>query len=163
MAATLVALRDEHRHLLPHIEELRTTAAAVGHVDTAQLTERLVGNVAFLERHLLPHARAEDDVLYPVVAELLGGPDTTATMRRDHEEVAGLTKELAALRDRAVGGGEDVDEDLRRVLYGLHAVVRLHFAKEEEVYVPLLEHGLSEERAEAMLREMEDAHRRHTP
>ena len=34
--------------------------------------------------------------------------------------------------------GEDL-RDLRRLLYGLHAVLRLHFAQEEETYLPLLE------------------------
>ncbi len=31
--------------------------------------------------------------------------------------------------------------DLRRTLYGLHAILRLHFAQEEEQYLPLLEEG----------------------
>ncbi|HMC07801.1 MAG TPA: hypothetical protein VKL22_00555, partial [Actinomycetota bacterium] len=33
-------------------------------------------------------------------------------------------------------GPEDI-RDLRRVLYGLHAVLRLHFAQEEESYLSL--------------------------
>lgn len=30
---------------------------------------------------------------------------------------------------------------LRRTLYGLHAILRLHCAQEEEQYLPLLEEG----------------------
>ncbi|HYX22918.1 MAG TPA: universal stress protein, partial [Thermoanaerobaculia bacterium] len=30
---------------------------------------------------------------------------------------------------------------MHRVLYGLHAILRLHFAQEEEQYLPLLEDG----------------------
>jgi hypothetical protein len=32
---------------------------------------------------------------------------------------------------------------LRRVLYGLYALINLHFAKEEEIYADVLEHRLS--------------------
>ncbi|HZU79476.1 MAG TPA: hypothetical protein VE991_06135, partial [Acidimicrobiales bacterium] len=35
---------------------------------------------------------------------------------------------------------EDVTE-LRRLLYGLHAVLRLHTAQEDESYLSLAEHG----------------------
>jgi hypothetical protein len=33
-----------------------------------------------------------------------------------------------------VGPGPEDLIDLRRVLYGLHAILRLHFAQEEEAY-----------------------------
>ena len=91
MPARLFALRDEHRHLLPHIEELRETAAAVGHVQHSELIDRLGRSITFLEHHLIPHARAEDEVLYAVVAKLLGESRATATMERDHVEVSRLT------------------------------------------------------------------------
>jgi hypothetical protein len=37
--------------------------------------------------------------------------------------------------------------DLRRVLYGLHAILRLHFAQEEQQYLPLLEAATPSRRA----------------
>ena len=46
---------------------------------------------------------------------------------------------------------------LRSVLYGLYAIVKLHFAKEEEVYLPLLDARLRPEEAQAMFEEMETA------
>ena len=46
---------------------------------------------------------------------------------------------------------------LRRVLYGLYALVKVHFAKEEELYLPLLDERLSPEEARAMFEAMERA------
>jgi len=43
----------------------------------------------------LPHARAEDEVLYPVVEEILGATGATATMSRDHVEIARRRPESA--------------------------------------------------------------------
>ena len=42
----------------------------------------------------------------------------------------------AELSDRTI-------RDLRRVLYGLYALVNLHFQKEEEIFVDILDHRLS--------------------
>jgi len=42
----------------------------------------------------------------------------------------------------------------KRLLYSLHALLRVHFAKEEEVYVPVLQRSLTpeeDERAMAVL------------
>jgi iron-sulfur cluster repair protein YtfE (RIC family) len=159
MVALTQPLRDEHEELRPHIERLRQAAEAVGTVPPAGL-RTLVDEVdGFLVHHLIPHAQAEDAALYPVVARLMGAPEATATMRRDHVEVGRLVEELGALRDQLTDLTHDpaTGEALRRVLYGLYAVVRLHFAKEEEVYLPLLEARLSSGEAHAMFEAMEQA------
>lgn len=142
-------LRDEHRELLPHIETLRTTADLIGESSDAETLERVDEAGHFLSHHLIPHAAAEDKALYPVVEEAMPSPGATDTMRRDHVEVGRLTEELSVLRVQIVRGtiSEQSQRDLRRVLYGLHAVVKLHFAKEEEIYLPVLERWLTPERA----------------
>lgn len=43
---------------------------------------------------------------------------------------------------------------MRRLLYGLEALVTVHFAKEEEIYVPVLEAAMTAEQAEAMFAAM---------
>jgi iron-sulfur cluster repair protein YtfE (RIC family) len=151
-------LRDEHRELLPEIEALRAAADAVA--DAAPGFEAAVDAAhAFLTGHLIPHAMAEDEVLYPEVERVQGAPGATATMRRDHEEVAALINELSTLRGRLAAGALSPQDrrELRRVLYALHAVVLLHFAKEEEIYVPVLEAGLDADRAKEMFQAMEAA------
>lgn len=149
-------LRDEHRELWPHLEHLREVADEVGEVPAEELADRVGHLHRFLTEHLIPHAEAEDAWLYPAVAELLGGPAATDTMRRDHVEVRALTDALAGLVERLDRQGFDASlgRELRRVLYGLYALVTVHFAKEEEIYVPLLEERLSAEQARELLAAM---------
>ncbi len=149
-------LRDEHKELLPHIELLRTTADAIGEASIASLRLSVDEAYAFLTHHLLPHAQAEEHALYPVVGRLMGAPEATATMSRDHIEINRLTKELGShLGGTSMSASEE--QALRRVLYGLSALVRVHFAKEEEVYLPILDARLTAEEAAQMFEAMERA------
>src|SRR6478672_11294110 len=77
--------------------------------------------------------RADEDELMPLVARALGGP-ATATMRRTHAEIEHQVSRLRRLLDGIDPDHvepEDVTE-LRRLLYGLYAVCRLHNSQEEE-------------------------------
>lgn len=158
MTVVTQPLRDEHNELFPHVDPLRTAADGAGESDAATL-EAVRESLDFLEHHLIPHAEAEDRVLYPVVARIMGAPDATATMRRDHVEVGKLTTELGMLHEELAsdGGSPFLYRELRRVLYGLYALIDLHFAKEEEVYLPILDAHLSAEQAAELFHNMEAA------
>ena len=80
-------------------------------------------------------------------------------MSRDHVEVEALTQELALLRSQvsATEIGAKQANELKRVLYGLYTLVKVHFAKEEEVYLPLLDANLTPEEAREMFEAMEAA------
>jgi hemerythrin-like domain-containing protein len=152
-------LRDEHLELIPHIEALRTLADAVGDVPLDEIRRGVDEAYGFLMRHLIPHAEAEDSALYPVVASTLGAPEATATMSRDHTAVRRLVEELGEVREEVESGGLDRSREraLRRILYSLNALIGVHFAKEEEIYLPLLDDRLSADDASAMFRAMEEA------
>ncbi len=152
-------LRDEHKELLPHIEQLRATADSIGGTTVESLRGSLDEIGAFLTHHLLPHAQSEEQALYPVVGKLMGAPEATATMSRDHVEIARLIEELEVLRSRLVDETSDTgdERDLRRVLYGLFAIVKVHFAKEEEIYLPILDARLTDKEASRMFATMEQA------
>jgi hemerythrin-like domain-containing protein len=157
MTTVTQPLRDEHRELLPELELLRSAGDAVGFAPPEEVTRKVSAALSFLQRHLIPHAQAEEAALYPTVDRLLGSPKATATMRREHVEVARLTAELAS-RQSAIAGGNEADlVQVRRLLYGLYAVVGVHFAKEEEVYLPILDEHLSSAEATAMFGAMESA------
>lgn len=151
-------LRDEHRDLLPHVEGLRLAGDALVNGDPA-FPELLSDAVAFLNAHLIPHAMAEEAALYPEVERLMSAPGATATMTRDHVDIGAMTAELTALRERLGTGAPTPGErrDLLRLLYGLYALVEVHFAKEEEIYVPVLEAGLTPPEADAMFTRMHAA------
>jgi heavy metal translocating P-type ATPase len=137
--------RDEHRRMLPEVRRIRQAADRLDEWPPHEARAALEGIRAFLEEDLLPHNRAEDAQVYPVVAGLIGGEDPTATMSRAHQEIAHLARVFGRLLDEwpsdEAPDPEDVRE-FRRVLYGLHATLQLHFAQEEESYLALIDDRL---------------------
>ncbi len=152
-------LREEHRALLPQVELLRTVADSTGEMPIDVFRDDLDAVYSFLTHHLIPHAQAEERALYPAVARVMGASDATATMILDHEEVVLLTRELGVLREHLIGvRASDAEvKALRRVLYGLYSILKLHFAKEEEVYLPLLDERLTPDEAHQMFEAMDQA------
>jgi len=159
MTTVTQPLRDEHKESLPQMQILQRAADSVGEEPTDTVRRNVDEAYEFLAHHLIPHAQAEEKALYPVVERVMGAPEATATMRRDHVEVGRLTAELGKLRENLSGSTADASgaNRLRAVLYGLSALVKLHFAKEEEVYLPLLDKRLSQAEATEMFEAMEAA------
>lgn len=152
-------LRDEHKKLLPHLGHILGIADEIREGSDPGLVA-CVGKVhGFLKDHLLDHARVEEEALYPVVARAIGAPEATATMSRDHVEIGRLVDELGSLKAQLTGNAITPTQAnaLRRVLYGLHAMVKLHFAKEEEVYLPMLDARLTPNEGSALLEALERA------
>jgi heavy metal translocating P-type ATPase len=129
----------EHRVLRPELDQLRVAADDLGHADPSDAIDQVRRVYRFLSEDLLPHEEAEDRALYPVVARTLGGHDPTGVMSRGHVEIAHQIRRLGRLLDELADGGPDEEDliEIRRLLYGLHAVLRLHFAQEEEGYLSL--------------------------
>ncbi|MFE2752301.1 heavy metal translocating P-type ATPase [Actinosynnema sp. NPDC059335] len=91
-----------------------------------------------LTDRLLPHEHAEDTTLYPALAGLLGGSEGTLTMSRGHAEIERLVRRLGRhLAESPNAVHPDQVDDLRATLYGLDAILTLHFAQEEEAYFTL--------------------------
>ena len=133
--------RDEHRHIRADIEQLRVAADALTTDPRAALAAMTLVRQAhgLLTGEVWPHENAEESDLYPAVNRLLGGADPTAPMSRAHAEIAyqiaRLGRIIADVGDRAP---DETDiADLRAVLYGLHAILRLHTAQEDETYLSL--------------------------
>ena len=150
-------LRLEHLELLPHIAELGEIGDLVGIASDDDLRARLGDAHEFLASHLAPHAAAEEAVLYPAVEVAMRAPGATATMSRDHVDVRARIDQLA--REIADRGPIDAERAarLRRLVYGLHAVVTLHFEKEDEIYLEILDDALAPDEAEELFRRLEDA------
>ncbi len=125
-------LRVQHDATLPVVEQIRTVADGLSE-DGGEITPALALQLR-LEQELLPHERADEELLVPLVARALGGSPATAAMSRTHAEIEHQVRRLRRLLDDLEDGSvqaEDVIE-LRRLLYGLYAVLRLHNAQEEE-------------------------------
>jgi heavy metal translocating P-type ATPase len=129
---------DEHSTLRPDIDEVRAAADAVGTLTDSQAIAQARTAYRRIIEEVLPHEQAEDNELYPMLARVLGGTDRTATMSRGHVEIAHLARRLGRLLDD-IDDAPDADDlvELRRLLYGLHAVLQLHFAQEDESYLSI--------------------------
>jgi hypothetical protein len=128
--------RREHREFAPDLQRIRTTADHLGELPPDEMRRELEAVQTFLVDKLKNHEIEEEAAVYPVVAELIGGEDPLSTMSRAHVEIAHLGRIYLTLLDDLPPDGPSPDDllDLRRVLYGLHAILRLHFAQEEEAY-----------------------------
>jgi len=148
-----VRLRDEHAALRPVVEDVRAVAdtltsrsGAAGPALGPDLgparidldaARTLLGR---LQTEVVPHERAEQDLLYPAVARALGGADPIGAMSRSHAEIEHQIGRLARLLAE-IGADAPEPEDvveLCRLLYGLYAVLRLHNAQEDEWAFSLL-------------------------
>jgi heavy metal translocating P-type ATPase len=127
--------------LRPDIARLLSVADALDAARPADSLAIVRAVHSFLTDDLGPHEQAEDTTLYPVIARVLGGRDPMGTMSRAHIEIAHLIRRLGRLIDDIGTEGPDEDDvvELRRLLYGLHAILRLHFAQEDEGYFSLVD------------------------
>jgi iron-sulfur cluster repair protein YtfE (RIC family) len=160
-AAATEPIRVDHRELAPEIDELAHTASWISTAPPPVVREKLQDAVEFLRYRLMPHASAEEAWLYPAVEGAMRAPGATETMRRDHDEVLRRLEALEQLRDEIDDAPTEAQRDqLAAALHGLHAIVSLHFAKEEELYLPILDRSLTPEDAELLFERMEAAERR---
>ena len=130
--ALVQRLHLEHRAVRPVMEQVRVVADALGTAGVGLAPALAL--LHQLQTVTLPHERAEQELLYPAVARALGGADPTGALSRSHAEIEhqiGRLSRLLADLDGETVDAEDVVE-LRAVLYGLYAILRLHDAQEEE-------------------------------
>jgi heavy metal translocating P-type ATPase len=127
-------LLREHDELAPWLDRVREIADRL-EPGTGQVRDlRDLGE--FLERQLLPHERRDDALAAAGLEDLLGGEDPLGVMRSTHLEIAHLVRRYQRLLDGLPATGPTVEDvlDLRRTLYGLDAILRLHNAQEEDLY-----------------------------
>ncbi|HET9740173.1 MAG TPA: hemerythrin domain-containing protein [Solirubrobacteraceae bacterium] len=139
--------RNEHEELLEHIEHIAAAARELPRLSDEErdaLRGRILG---FLRGTLIPHAKAEEEVLYPEWSKLLGFADAAAPMIHDHEAIVARIERL----ERA--DIHDVDS-LQELLYGLYALISVHFRKEEDLQLPAFD-AAPPEITEAVLKRME--------
>jgi heavy metal translocating P-type ATPase len=132
-------LRHEHRDLGPSIAGIRPLADNLGEMDPQQARTELEAMRTFLVEDLVPHEQAEDREIFPLLAQAVGNDDVTAGLHRTHTEIFHLVRFIDRLVSELpeTGPGPEDLTDLRRLLYGLEAILRLHMAQEEELYLAL--------------------------
>ncbi len=138
-AALTRRFQGEHEVIRAAIDQLRVAADSVGVLSPAEAMAVVQRVHRLLVEQIEPHEQAEEHELYPALDRLLGGTQPTATMSRAHAEITHQIRRLGQLIDD-IGAGQPDDADLadvRGLLYGLHAILRLHTAQEDESYLSL--------------------------
>jgi hypothetical protein len=139
----IAEMLDEHEQLRPGIGSIGDVAERLDQLDPPEALTELERVQRFLEDELLPHEHAEERTVYPLVASAYGDEDPTGVMIHTHAELTRMIRLFSRLVDHLPASGPEPEDltDLRRVLFGLQAVLRLHFAQEEDLYLELTATG----------------------
>lgn len=141
------SFRREHAHLTARIDDMLAAAREVPRLPITERAERVDGVMRFLRHSLMPHAEAEEAILYPEWNRLVGYEHAAEPMIHDHRAIVARIERL---------GRADVNDVdlLQELLHGLHALISVHFAKEEELQLPAFDAAPAEVTA-AVMRHME--------
>jgi heavy metal translocating P-type ATPase len=145
----------EHLVIRSDLDRLLAVADSLGVMEPVRVMPAVREVHGLLTQDVGPHEEAEERVLYPVLERALGGSEPTAPMSRAHAEIAHQIRRLGHLIDdigASLPDKEDIEE-LRRLLYGIHAILRLHTLQEEESYLSLGDETVLGTQAEERSRE----------
>jgi hypothetical protein len=149
---------EHHARLIPHVDRLLTLAEMVGHVECSALHALFDEEYRFIVGQLVPHMETIERALYDRMEVALNGRHSLAPMREEHRTMRTLVEELGRYRDHAEGCTWSAVEGmaLRRALYRLHALLKVHLA-EEELYLEVLERTLDDADKDRLARSLDHA------
>jgi len=157
MTATLPQVSVEHHaRLTRHVDQMPATGDMVGAAPLAELGPRVDEMSAFMTGLLIPHMDATEQTLYPELERLLQNRHSMTPMRREHDEIRKLVADLVSRQHGLDQGRLQTGEALalRRVIFRLYALLKVHLA-EEQLYLGIIEQGVSAEGAEMLAAAME--------
>lgn len=132
----LRALEAEHHALADVLDSIRITADRLQHLPGPKVKPQLAALEAELRERLLPHEKHEDEEVYTRIRKAAGDVNALAGMSRTHMEIQRQVHSLTSLGEALPANGPDDTQryEILRLLHGLEAITRLHFAQEEEIY-----------------------------
>ena len=149
---------EHHERIDPHVDRLPVLAEMIGRVTPAEFTAALEDEHQFVVGQLLPHMEAIETTLYGELERLMVRRHSMEPMRREHGQLRRLIETLGVYLELARNGclGEAEGMGLRRVLYRLYSLLRVHLA-EEELYLRVLDRNLTVEEKDALARGIDHA------
>lgn len=135
-AEELIRLEAEHRELAETIDEIGATAARLPHLEPREARAQLERLDALLARTLKPHEKHDDAELFAGFGADGDSRERFMGMSRSHAEIQRYLYSLTAMLRALDAKGPDAAQrfEFVRLLHGLEAITRLHFAQEEEIY-----------------------------
>ncbi|CAN5687475.1 hypothetical protein BH23CHL8_BH23CHL8_02670 [soil metagenome] len=112
--------------------------------------------VDLIEDTLLPHIELVESGVYQELARMLPEVSSVAPLRREDVELTDLARALASYRSTLASGSLGLPEAmaLRRAMYRLYALVKVHLA-EEELYLRVIDGRATAPEQQAVARGME--------
>jgi hypothetical protein len=156
MQALPKVTREHHERLMRHIDQMPDAGDLVGIAPVDELQGRVAELLAFFTTMLLPHMEATEQALYPEFQRLVPCRDLLESMRREHSEIRGQIDEVRRLHSRLAAGVLTTGDaaELRRVIFGLYAKLKVHLADEQQC-LPILENGVTPDKADALAAAMD--------
>ena len=155
MSSLSQASHEHHDRLMPHVERL-AIGDRIGAHATPEDRAGLRDLVCFLTGTLMPHMDAAEQTLYPELERILQNQHSMTPMRREHTHMRHLVDALVTQHGQ-IGSRPLTTREviaLRRSVFGLYALLKVHLA-EEELYLGVVEHGVTPEVAGALAAAME--------
>ncbi len=156
----LVSLRAtseaHHALLMPHVDRLLTLAEMVGRVECKALHALYNEEYRFVAGQLIPHIEAVETNLYDRLEAIMGPRHTMAPMREEHQTVRSLIAQLGTyqVHEDDCTWNELEGLELRRALYRLHALLKVHLAEEEQ-YLAVLDRNLDDAEKDELARRLD--------
>ncbi len=150
-----------HRHeeaILAHLERLPALADMVMDGPVEAVLERFDAECVFITGQLVPHVQAVEAALYPELERVMGDLRSLVPMRHEHEALTRLMGSLCGYRKDLEDGRLGIAEQMgmRRALYRLYTILKVHLA-EEELFIRVLDHALSDEEKDGLAHAMSHA------
>lgn len=151
-------LHEHHEMIEPHVDRLPELAAMIGHVTPEAFSASFQQECSFIVGRLVPHMQAIETTLYGRLELLMDKRHSMAPMRREHEQLRALFASLCQYSELVAEGSMSQGDEigLRRVLYRLFAILKVHLA-EEELYLGVLDHNLSAEEKDRLAQGIDHA------
>ena len=145
------ATHEHHALLLEHVNRIPAVADLLLVDAPGAPRGGIVELSAFLRGTLLPHMEAAERVVYPELERMLQNRHSMTPMRKEHDEIRRLVGEFTTLTADVREGRLSLGRRLalRRVMFQLYALLKVHLA-EEEAYVRLVDRGAGDEMGEAI-------------
>ncbi len=149
---------EHHEAIVVYVDLLPPLADMIGRDDPDALRDGFDQAYRFIVRRLVPHMEAIETTLYGRLDDLMGKRHSMAPMRREHADLRRLIEQLGRYRELLDQGPLETADGigLRRALYRLHGIMKVHLA-EEELYLRVLDHNLSDEEKDVLARGIDHA------
>ena len=162
MSTTIVAqphvAMEHHERLVHHVDRIPAVADSIDDNDKVELRRGVDETCDFLTELLVPHMEAAERAIYPELERQFQNRHSMTPMRREHQEIRGAIDELLAIRQRLEAGKFGTGESLRlrRILFRLYGMLKVHLA-EELLYAAIVERRSSPAEEEALATAMQHA------